>query len=166
MARKKKPTVLKKLHGTMRSDRVLENEMQFENLHEIPECPDHLKRFEYAEGIWKECTEELHNLGMLHKSDLQLLQVYCLEMAKYWICQDQIYELDDYKNPIYPMRDKEGNVRQLIPVPYIRMATQHFVNAKSIAGQFGFTPSDRTRIAMPKGSANQDPLDALDQKYS
>ena len=162
MPKAKTPTKIKRIRGTDRKDREVENEMQFESIESAP-CPAHLKKMEYGEAIWDDSTDELSKLGMLHKADLQLLAAYCVEMSHYWSCQDLIERAD---SRVYPVKNKEGQVVQLLPLPYFRLATQHLGNATKIAGKFGFSPSDRTAISMPKKAIEaKNPFLALKEKY-
>jgi P27 family predicted phage terminase small subunit len=100
---------------------------------------------------------------MLHSADIQLLMAYCREMCRYWECEDKIQQAG---STVYPMKDKEGNVLNLAPLPYVRMSSTHLTNATKLAREFGFSPSARSGIAMPKGAGMPvDPLKALKEKY-
>jgi len=157
------PKKLKVIRGTVNSTKDLKNPLEMPELIQRPDCPDELMRMNRGEGIWKDSTQDLFNLGMLHAADLQLLMAYCVEMCRYWDCQDKISQAG---STVYPMKDKEGNVLQIVPLPYIRMSQAHLKAATSMAKEFGFTPSARSGIAMPIGAAGPiDPLKLLKEKY-
>lgn len=78
--RKKKPTQLKKLQGTLKAERVLENEMQVSLVSEIPFAPEWLT--EIGSEEWNNVCSELHGKGMLHHIDLRLIEAYCNAMAQ------------------------------------------------------------------------------------
>ena len=77
--RKKLPTEVKKLRGTLKKERVLENEMQVEILKELPETPEWLS--DIAKVEWKKVCLELFNKNMLHYVDLKLIEAYCNAIA-------------------------------------------------------------------------------------
>lgn len=163
MPRHKKPNKLKVLHNTVNVTRDKGENMEMPELGQIPDCPDELQRLNRGQAIWNDSTQDLFNLGMLHSADLQQLMAYCVEMCAYWECQDKIAQAG---SRVYPMKDKEGNTVSLAPLPYIRMATQHLSNARGIAREFGFSPSARSGIAMPRNASGPvDPMKALMEKY-
>ena len=149
-----KPTALKKLEGTYRADRAVSNEMMPARLLFAPTPPSFLSA--EAKKEWKSACQELIELDMLHRVDLPLLMAYCQEMANY------IHAVKALK--------KEGMVKTIsredgssysMPSPYISIKNSALKNAQSIAGQFGFTPSARSKInagADPKEDPFEDML--------
>ena len=79
--RKKLPTKIKDMQGTSVPCRTLENEMQVDVVSNVPEAPEWLS--EIGKEEWKKVSEQLFNIGMLHKVDLQLIAAYCNEMSLY-----------------------------------------------------------------------------------
>ena len=85
--RKKLPTQIKKIQGTLDKSREVKNEMQVSTLSELPPAPNWLR--ETAQIEWRNVTNELLSLQMLHQIDLVLLAAYCnaislhIEMEKY-----------------------------------------------------------------------------------
>jgi len=155
MPNHKKPTKLKKVQGSYRKDRELDNAMEFEPVKRLPDCPVKLEQHKYAVEIWNEASEELYNLKMLYKADRQLLMAYCVEMSKYWECQDDEIECS---------LTYSGEELHKVKSSFARAALLHINVARAIAGEFGFTPSSRTKISMPKQKPN-DPMEALMEKY-
>ena len=137
--------------------------MDLPELAQIPDCPNELVKMKRGPGIWNDSTQDLFNLGMLHAADLQQLMAYCVEMCRYWDCQDKINEAGTV---VYPTKDREGNTTNYQQSPYINMATKHLTNARGIAREFGFTPSARNGISMPSRATGPiDPMTALIEKY-
>ena len=63
--RKKKPTKLKELQGTLKAERVLNNEMQVSLVSEIPFAPEWLT--DIGEEEWNNVCSELHGCnGFTH----------------------------------------------------------------------------------------------------
>jgi P27 family predicted phage terminase small subunit len=157
------PKKLKIIRGTQNVTKDLKNPMDLPVLGQIPACPDELQKLSRGEAIWNDSTQDLFNLGMLHSSDLQQLMAYCLEMCRYWDCQDEINKAG---STIYEMKDKNGNTVSKVPLPYIAMAQKHISTARAIAREFGFSPSARSGISMPPEAGKPiDQMKALKEKY-
>ncbi len=145
--RKKKPTELKKLEGTYQSCRELDNQFSPEKTEEIP-TPMNLLN-ERALKEWGVVTSELESKNMLYGVDLSLLAAYCNEMATYWECQEVIRNegyFDVSPNGLKVKKQEISTGRDALD------------RAIKLATQFGFTPSARTKISMPK----QQPKDVID----
>ena len=127
--RKKKPTKIKELQGTLKAERVVENEMTATLVTEIPNPPSWLTEIGKEEYI-KVCNE-LYQNQMLHKIDMRLIEAYCNAMAL------QVY------------RDENGNVKHTQSTPYQTIADKALDKALKIATQFGLTPSARSSISQP-----------------
>ena len=69
--RKKIPTKIKKMQGTITPSRILENEMKVDLISDIPEAPEWLS--EIGKNEWIKVTTQLNNLEMLHNVDLSLI---------------------------------------------------------------------------------------------
>ena len=82
--RKKTPTKLKSMAGTIRADRVVVNEMQVDLCTTIPTAPEWLS--EIGKEEWNKITHQLFNLEMLHSVDLKMIEAYCNEMSLYIEC--------------------------------------------------------------------------------
>ncbi|MVM31181.1 phage terminase small subunit P27 family [Spirosoma sp. HMF4905] len=133
------PTELKRLQGTARSDRVLPDQMAPEPLQTLPSPPEQLEGNALAKQVWYETTAALEALKMLTVVDMRLLATYCAEVSRYWKAQEQLAlegEVITSHNG-YPM-----------PNPWMGIGNQALDRALKIAGQYGFTPSARTRIGM------------------
>ena len=83
--RKKIPTNLKAMQGTIEKSRLVKNEMQVDLVDSIPKAPDLLSKIGREE--WEKVTLQLFNLNMLHSVDLRLVEAYCNEIALYIECE-------------------------------------------------------------------------------
>ena len=71
--RKKIPTKINEMQGTLQKSRVVENEMQVDLCQSLPEAPKLLSKIGKAE--WEKVTKQLFNLNMLHQVDLRLVAI-------------------------------------------------------------------------------------------
>ena len=146
--RKNIPTKIKKMQGSLNSSRELKNEMQVTTLTELPPAPDWLTPL--AQNEWRNVTNELLNLQMLHQIDLILLAAYCnaislhIEMEKYLMEKGRV---NHYYN-------EDGSLRHSQSKPEVKISNDSLANALKIAVQFGFTPSSRGSISAPKITNN------------
>lgn len=147
-----KPTTLKLIDGTLRTDRVVENEMMPSSLDYAPSAPKDLSKL--AKKEWKSVCQELINLGMLHRVDLGLLASYCHEMDTYWEAVRRIKE----EGAVMTIETKYDSYQ--MQSPWVAIKNTALKNAQGLANQFGFTPSARSKInSMPKEEDN--PLSQL-----
>ena len=146
--RKKLPTELKKMKGTMQKCRTLENEMSVDLCVEIPASPDWLSPIGKEE--WTKITKQLFNLNMLHQVDLKFIEAYVNEIAIYIECEKQLREtgrVDEFMN-------SEGELIRRQAKPLVKMKNDALNNALKLASQFGITPSARASISAPQINNN------------
>ena len=141
--RKKLPTNLKKIQGTLEKSRLVENEMQVELCVSLPDAPKLLS--EKGRGEWEKVTSQLYNLKMLHRVDLRLVEAYCNEIALYIECEMELRKngrVDNFKNT-------NGEVIRSQAKPFIKIKNDALNNAMKLAAQFGLTPVARASISAP-----------------
>ena len=141
--RKKIPTKIKKLQGTLKAERGLENEMQATLVNSIPTAPEWLS--EIGKSEWKKVCTELFNKQMLHYIDLRLLEAYCNAISLHIETEIMLREqgrIQVFKNP-------DGTIKHTQAVPYQKIANDALDRALKIATQFGFTPTARSSITQP-----------------
>ena len=141
--RKKTPTVLKEMYGTVRADRVLENEMQVDLVSDIPEAPELLSTIGVVE--WYKVTTQLFNLKMLHDVDQSLILAYCNEMSLYIESELELRQngrIDNFKN-------SNGDLIRSQAKPLVKVKNDALANALKLATQFGLTPVARANISAP-----------------
>ena len=134
------PTHIKQMQGTLQKCRQTDNEMQVSRLGNIPEVPAEVVNNSYAVDAWKSMTETLFELNMLHAADLPMITLYAVYLGR------------AMRFAVY--LEKEGNTFETPngfaqPRPEVKMMNDAFDRANRLAGQFGFTPSARTKIGMP-----------------
>ena len=149
MGRNRKPTALKIHEGTFREDRAIENEMMPALLVGIPSPPPFLSAI--AKKEWRSVCGELLELDMLHRVDLPLLASYCQEMATY-IEANKNLRKEGYVLSI----ERQDGSSYCMPNPWASIKNKSLENALKIAGKFGFTPSDRSRIAATPGDKDSE----------
>ena len=141
--RKKLPTNLKKIQGTLEKSRLVEIEMQVELCVSLPDAPELLS--EIGRGEWEKVTSQLYNLKMLHRVDLRLVEAYCNEIALYIECEIELRKngrVDNFKNT-------NGEVIRSQAKPFIKIKNDALNNAMKLAAQFGLTPVARASISAP-----------------
>jgi len=146
--RKKLPTAIKEMQGTLEKSRVLENEMQVDLVSQLPEAPELLSTIGVEE--WYKVTSQLFNLKMLHHIDLRLIESYCNEMALYIECESELRKngrVDIFKNT-------NGDIIRSQAKPYVKMKNDALNNALKLATQFGLTPVARANISAPLTTNN------------
>jgi len=146
--RKKKPTKLKEIQGTIEKSRIIENEMQVDLCVSIPEAPSMLSEIGKAE--WEKVTEQLYNLNMLHSVDLRLVEAYCNEIALYIETEQMLRQ----KGRIQVFKNADGTLKHAQAVPYQKIAKDALNMAMKLATQFGLTPVARASISAPKITNN------------
>ena len=149
--RKPKPTALKKLEGNP-GKRPL-NEMEPVPPTVSLKCPRHM--LPEAQKEWKRLAPILMNMGLLTAADAVPFEGYCTAYARWREAQDEITR----HGSIY--KDQEGRIR---PNPYIAIANQQMREIKSLAAEFGLTPSNRAAMlanVVTARKSNLDPMEAI-----
>ena len=141
--RKKIPTKIKELQGTLKGERTLDNEMTVSLVSQIPEAPEWLSEIGKVE--FKKICIELFNKRMLHNIDLRILEAYANAISLHIETEQYLREngrIQEFKNP-------DGTIKHTQSVPYQKIANDALDRALKIATQFGFTPSARSSISQP-----------------
>tara|TARA_R110002050_G_scaffold91855_1_gene192656 strand:+ start:5070 stop:5546 length:477 start_codon:yes stop_codon:yes gene_type:complete len=141
--RKKTPTKIKELQGTLKAERVIENEMQVSLVGVIPFAPEWLT--EIGKHEWNNVCTELFNKRMLHHIDLRLIEAYCNAISLHIETEIMLRE----KGRIQVFKNPDGTIKHTQSVPYQKIANDALDRALKLATQFGFTPSARTSIQQP-----------------
>jgi P27 family predicted phage terminase small subunit len=146
--RKKLPTKIKKMQGTLDVSRQITNEMEVDVCQELPAAPQWLS--ETGKEEWYKVTNQLFNLQMLHQIDLQLITAYCNEMSLYIETEIMLRE----KGRIQIFKNSDGTLKHAQAVPYQKIAKDALDKAMKLATQFGLTPVARASITAPKITNN------------
>ena len=147
---KPKPTALKKLEGTYRKDRGVENEIQ-PTIEVNLQAPDDLN--EWGQKYWIDIMSEYGKLGLITKVDVGALHSVC-----YWfglMCEAQdIVSAKGLEVEIERVSAKGERYMNTETNPMIAVADKAFKNYLSICREFGLTPASRTKISAPSGGSD------------
>jgi len=147
--RKQKPLELKKLHKTLRKDRQDGKGVPATVIDFIPPAPSILNK--YGKEEWNIIVPQLRELGLLAKTDMAMVKAYCINWGRYVALEHELSKGDR------KFTTDKGNVI-VHPMHYVQQDA--LKAAIKIATEFGFTPSSRAGIKVPKRKAT-DPLDEL-----
>jgi len=139
--RPRKPDAIKAAQGTLRQDRIQEDEMRVAVMESLPIAPEILG--EDGQREWHSACNALLELGMLHRVDLNALLAYCIEVDTYY---EAAREIRATGLVVTESRREDTSITKANPAIQIRNTA--FKNMMVIAAQFGFTPAARTRIKM------------------
>lgn len=146
---KKTPNKIKKLQGTFKPSREVQNEMQPPAVNSV-DTPSGLIN-EYANREWLKITRILSDLGMLAETDMSLLLFYCNELGISAACYDII------KKNGYTFSTPNGFEQQR---PEVLIGNKALQNVIKLSDKFGFNPAARTKIEAP-AKQDKDPFDEL-----
>jgi P27 family predicted phage terminase small subunit len=170
-----KPSSLKVIQGTFRPDRAAANEPK--PAVKIPTAPAWLG--DEAKKEWKRVTKEMAALGLISELDRTALALYCQALDEYLAaCRGLDAEREyfdrhrarradekllqtavsgDAKEDEIPFPDSgltaisSQGTRLIHPLVSIR--NEAWRRVLKAAGEFGFTPSARTRVSVPEAPA-------------
>lgn len=134
--RRPKPTALKLVDVSHRRA----NEREPQPTPGAPDPPDWLSPAARAE--WERVSPELERMGLLTRVDLAALAAYCTAYAHFVEAERTIQQ----HGLTVSIRDDKGILKGLVAVPEVAIACKMLDKIKAFAGEFGFTPSSRSRI--------------------
>ena len=144
-----KPTILKKLSGTLRKDRTNASEPKPEPL--LPASPSHLSK--EARKYWKESYKLLSDTGILTKTDEDSLALFCETKARWIHAKERLA--------------KDGPViiaQSGFPVqnPYLQIMNKAHEQMMKLLVEFGMTPAARTKVhAVPTEPKEPNPFSQI-----
>lgn len=144
--RKATPTALKKLRGTDQPCRLNKNEVQIEQITKLPAPPKYFS--DTAKSIYKSKGKELIALKLIGTLDIDLFVTYCIEFANYIETNEIISKV-----PNDQLLSQEANI---IYERLVKKNTRAWERVKTIATQFGFSPSSRASLKMPSKEKKDD----------
>lgn len=145
-----KPTALKLLHGTARSDRVLKNEPHPQIGR--PTRPHWL--LPEAKREWSRIVPELLRLGLLAKIDRAMLSMWCQCWGMY---VEAVRDIRENGTTFTTEKGYEG------PRPSVGVMNKMIQKMTTLSARFGMTPSDRSRISVPVREAKSPFAEFLDE---
>lgn len=130
-----KPSAIKKAQGTFHAHRSARNEVA-----PPPGCPP-MPTWLDAEGRaeWRRVVPQLQSLGILSEIDGSMLADYCAAHAL------AIKATKNYQRKGVTVKNN-GQVQRN---PMIKVAQEARAQARLLAGEFGLSPSSRSRISAP-----------------
>ena len=146
--RKKIPTKIKEMQGTVEKSRTIENEMVVDLVSDLPIAPEWLSEIGKNEFI--KVTTQLFNLGMLFTVDLRLVEAYANEISLYIECEMKLRK----ENRIDEFFSSEGEILRRQASPLLKIKNDSLNNSLKLAAQFGLTPVARASIAAPTINKN------------
>lgn len=148
---KPKPTALRILEGNPSHRPLPENEPK--PMADKVKCPSWLHAD--AKKEWRRLAPGLIEMGLLTNSDVQTFAAYCQSYAMWKEAAEHV------------MREgmmQEAPSGYIMKSPYASMAQSSLTQMKQFAGEFGLTPSARTRISGEQAGAKkleEDPMEQL-----
>ncbi len=142
-----KPTALKKLEGNAGKRKL--NASEPKPKAQLPRCPVQLSP--NAKTTWKRLGDKLLKSGLIAELDEAAFAVLCESYAAY-------LDLLKRARADGPIVNIGG---QAVPNPYLSRADREAEKVRKLLGEFGMTPSSRSRIALPP-SQDEDQSDKFD----
>lgn len=134
---KRLPTEIKKQRGTLRQDRVNNNEPKLPSI--IPPIPTWLS--EDGQKAFSELSTLLHDMSVLTQADELALTLLCDAYSEYKKAKEVVNELGSTME----VTSREGNIKSVIR-PEVQIANQSFVRVFQLLKEFGLTPSSRAKV--------------------
>lgn len=148
--RPRKPTALKRLQGNPGKRALPQDEPEFERLDEAANPPEWLAVEAKAE--WRRLAAELTALGLLTDVSAQVFAGYCQAYARWREAEEWMQE----HGRTIVMRDRDGRVTGVREVPQSKIATTEREQMRRLAGEFGLTPSEASKVkAQPKKTKSE-----------
>lgn len=139
--RKPKPTHLKLVTGNPGKRKL--NKAEPEPVRALPNVPPELN--DDAKVEWGRVSEDLYRLGLLTGIDRAALAAYCQAYGRWMIAERAITEMAkrDQVTQGLLIKTTNGNA---IQNPLVGTANKAMSDMMRYAGEFGMTPSARSRI--------------------
>jgi len=133
------PATVHRLRGNPSKipDHILDKELTVDV--EKPSCPNHLSKPAKAE--WKRIIVHLEKYGLISQLDRAALAVYCQAYGRWVEAENKIKELGEEGGLI--IYTQSGY--QQISV-WLQISKKAVEQMKAFVGEFGLSPSSRTRI--------------------
>ncbi len=134
--RKPTPTALKKLRGTDQPCRINPREIKVDALAKLPSAPRWFSRTQRK--IYKSKGDQLRTLNVLTPLDLELFISFCREYGNYI---DTSIKLEDVPVDSFLPPSDESIFNRIS-----KINKESWERAKSLAAEFGFSPSARAKL--------------------
>jgi len=155
-----KPTELKRLHGTDRSDR--RNDAEPVPPEGTISYPNWLSQA--GQAAWENLAPTLIDMGLLTTADVHSFALLCEAYALYVSASETITA----NGPTYESVNVKTGVTMVRQRPEVAIAADAWRRTALMMQQFGMTPSARGRVQVPKATTDdeRDPFDAWERQRS
>ncbi|WP_026486816.1 phage terminase small subunit P27 family [Caldanaerobius polysaccharolyticus] len=148
MGRKAKPITLHLLEGKKHLTKAeieqrLAGEQRFAIASDKIKPPKWLNKT--AKKEFNRIVKEMAETGLLTNIDVDALAIYCDALSQYIEC----CKIIEREGLMVEYTNKAAETNK-VPHPLLSKKKQLFEQMKAIASEFGFTPSARAKIAIPK----------------
>ena len=141
------PTKILKLRGSYHAEhRAGEPEPEVAR----PDRPEWL--CELAAVAWDQIVPELDAMNILGRIDGNALARYCTLWARWRECDDKITKYGDS----FAIKNEKGETVGFHPFPHSVQANKLCQLLSRLEGEFGMTPSSRSRIQVPGNKPKQE----------
>jgi P27 family predicted phage terminase small subunit len=147
---KPKPTVLHRLHGTLRTTRHRDRAREPVAAGALEELPDELDAEEQAE--WRYAIEHAPK-GVLRHIDREMLTLWCKTKTRYRRAEAAQAAVNAQTAMPDVVRTPSG---MLVPSPYVGIMNKTALLLIRLAEQMGFTPVSRPRLIGPEAGGSED----------
>ena len=154
-----KPTQLKKLEGTYRSDRAVQHEMNTGIIKVMPDPPRSMRLTPGARAVWRELGPQLVKIRMIQEADLMAFGELCSLSAYMLDCRNAIRKAGGELFEVYTNKAGHQNRVQSI---HFRNYLAAYKPWSDLCRQFGLTPSARARLSMPDVTGQTSLMDLLE----
>ena len=144
--RKPIPTAIKKIRGTNQPCRTNKNEINIDPVIKLPPAPRWFGKT--SKKIYKQKGQQLQLLGVLTPLDFELFISFCQEYGNYI---DTSIELSKV-----PHNASLSDQSEMVFLRISKINKISWERSKSIAAEFGFTPSARAKMILPEKENNND----------
>lgn len=155
--RPRKNEGVKKLQGTSRADREVE-QPDFEQIVKIPNPPAHFGLKKEGKLLYQTTASQLAHVGMLNNVNITFVFLYAKEMQKYIDAEKDIKKLGSRMNII---KDSNDNIIKIEQLPLDKMANVYLENARKLANELGITPASAAKVGGFKAKEEKNPFTEL-----
>lgn len=134
--RKPAPSALKKARGTDQPVRMNNQAIEPGKLSKMPPAPKWFSKT--AKAIYKQKSDELIAQGVMSTLDIDMFILYCHEYATYIETSEVLTKI--------PYTDALSEASEKVHKRLTQQNSKAWERSKSIAIEFGFTPSSRARV--------------------
>jgi P27 family predicted phage terminase small subunit len=120
--------------------------------------------------VWNKTIKFLKENNMMGEVDLDMLTVYCNEMARYFSLNKKMKQAEkDIENERKRLEKEGSNVMEITlalqalpsPYAYLKICHEAMEKALKISDRFGFTPQSRQKLKAEKPAEQTDPILAM-----